>query len=364
MFSNDTVTTGLPPATSGVDRHGRVGRGLLVAALLLAGVEFFLHTDAFLHRFRSVFAAGRALDKVVHVEVNPPKLLILGNSRADNGFDPRTVQAELDPALVGGAFNMGLPGADTRVLAGVVDRLDRSAAFGNDGIRSVVLALDESLLQPIDSLGQEVFFASVPRMWIDGQYHDAFKAVFRLYGYSDNLRQLREPAVLGRFINALRTDVEPVGGGAALHLGYRRGVGGLQDQQSVRTQEAGSLQPPSPANVRHLWRMLDLMAARGVQVAVVFPPLLNREVLYVASPRSDAAPYAAITAELQRRGIPVIALDSGVPRDPSEFVNAGHLNDRGAQRYSVLLGQALARTWSARPGAGAVPPAGSGKRAS
>jgi hypothetical protein len=313
--------------------------------VLLCVVEAWLHTDSFLLKFRSVFAAGRAMDKIVYAETHRPGLLILGNSRADNGFDPRTVRRAYDADSVRSAFNLGLPGADTRVLAGIVDRLDRNGSFAPGGIRQVLLSLDESLVQTVDTLGQEVFFAGASSLWVEGQYRDALRAAFRLYGYADNLRQLREPAVLQRFIRALHDDVDPVGGGAARHLGYRAGFGGLQDVQAARLQEAGSLSPPSDVNVRQLWRMLDLLAARGVHVAVVFPPLLQREVLYLAPRRAEAAPYVAIATELERRGIPLIALDAGPPREPAEFVNAGHLNDRGAQRYSALLGEALRKLW-------------------
>jgi hypothetical protein len=320
---------------------GRPGAGLLVALLLLLAVESWLHTDSFLLKFRSVFAAGRAMDKVVHVEDHRPGLLILGNSRADNGFDPRTVLAHFEPGLARGAFNLGLPGADMRVLSGIVARLDRAAVFGEYGTRIVLLVLDESLLQSIDTLGQDVFFAGAGRLWAEGQYHDAFRATLRLYGYADNFRQLREPAVLQRFITALHKDVDPVGGSAAEHLGYRAGMGALQDEAAARQQEAGSRAPPSDVNVRQFWRTLDLLDSRGVRVVVVHPPLLNREVLYLTPERPEAAPYLAISQELDRRSVAQIALDPGGPRDPKEFVNAGHLNDRGAQRYSALLGQAL-----------------------
>lgn len=319
----------------------RPGRGLLVALILLLVVEVWLHTDDFLLKFRSVFAAGRAMDKVVFAEQQRPGLLVLGNSRADNGFDPRTLLANFDPDLPRGAFNLGLPGADMRVLAGIVERLDRRGAFGGDGIRLVVLSLDESLLQQIDTLGQDVYFAGARRLWDAGQHHDAFRATLRMYGYADNLRQLREPAVLTRFARAIHEDVDPVGGGAASHLGYRAGFGGLQDEGAARQQEAGSSVPPSTVNVREFWRTLDLLAARGVQVVVVYPPLLNREVLYLTPERPEAAPYLQLAQELERRGIPQIALDQGARRVPAEFVNAGHLNDRGAQRYSALLGRAL-----------------------
>lgn len=336
-----TAPTALPPAG-----FRRPGLGLLLGALMLCVVELWLHTDGFLFRFRSAFAAGRAMDKVLFVEANRPELLILGNSRADNAFDPRTVRRALDLPIERDAFNMGIPGADTRVLAGILDRLDEAGLLGKGGVQFLVLTLDETLVQSVDTLGQEVFLASALHMWRDGQYHDAFRASFRLYGYSSNLRQLREPAILARFVRATYSEVEPVGGGAAAHLGYRAGFGGLQDGQSVRLQEAGSLKPPDPTNVRHLWRLLDLLSARGVRVTVVFPPLLNRDVLYIAEPRQESLPYLAISDELRRREIPMLALDAGPPRDPAEFVNAGHLNDRGAQRYSVLLGKALARAWA------------------
>ena len=83
-------------------------------------------------------------------------------------------------------------------------------------------------------------------------------------------------------------------------------------------------------------------------IAVVFPPLLNRDVLYLAPSSAQSAPYLQIASELRQRGIPLIRLDAGPPRDPGEFVNAGHLNDKGAQRYSALLGQAMQRVWNDR----------------
>jgi hypothetical protein len=322
-------------------RIRRPGAGLFVALLLLTAVELWLHSDGFLLKFRSVFAAGRAMDKVVYVEQHRPGLLILGNSRADNGIDPRTVLTHFDASVARGAFNLGLPGADMRVLAGIVERLDRGAVFGPDGTHIVLLVLDEALLQAVDTLGQDVFFAGARRLWADGQVLDAFRASLRLYGYAENLRQLREPAILQRFAAALHEDVDPVGGTAAKHLGYRAGVGALQDDAAARQQEAGSDAPPSEANVRQLWWSLDLLKSRGVSVVVIHPPLLNREVLYLKPDRSRAAPYLAVAVELDRRGIPRMALEPGAQRDPQEFVNAGHLNDRGAQRYSAWLGHAL-----------------------
>ena len=78
-------------------------------------------------------------------------------------------------------------------------------------------------------------------------------------------------------------------------------------------------------------------------------PRSVRWLIYLNRTAREGAPYLAIVDELRRRHIPMIALDSGPPRDPAEFINAGHLNDRGAQRYSALLGQALNRIWGAEP---------------
>jgi hypothetical protein len=294
---------------------------------------------------RSVFAAGRALDKVMYVEATPPDLLILGNSRTDNGFDPKTVTHAMGQTHARSIFNLGLPGADARVLLGVLMRLDRKGVLGGQGVKQAVVSLDEALLQQVDTLGQEVFFADKAILFQDGEYLDWVRARLRLYGYSDNLRQLREPGTLSRFIEALRRDTEPVGGGAWEHAGYRAGFGKLQDQAAAQRQEAGSLTPPHARNQAHFWRMIDLLQRRGVRVAVTFPPLLNRNVLYLQEDSPAAAPYLAVLKELQARNIPIIVLDRKLPRNRAEFINAGHLNDRGAQRYSALLGRALSNTW-------------------
>lgn len=335
---------------------GRAGRGLLIGLMLVALVEAALHTDSFLLRFRSVFAAGRAADKLQFSMRHCPQLLVLGNSRADNAFDPKTIVRELDPKLgVREAFNLGVPGADTRVLSGLLDELDRVGCFSPSRTRFAVISLDEALVQKVDTLGQEVFFASRQLMWSDRQFHDWVRSWFRLYGYSDNIRQLREPAVLSRFLKACVSSVDPVGGAASEHLGYRAGFGALQDASAAMRQEAGSREPPSSANVRHLWRMIDLLTARGVRLAVIHPPLLNRDVLYRTSERSEAAPYLAIARDLGLRGLAPLPFDSGQPRRADEFVNVGHLNDKGAQRYSAQLGRTLSVAWSQTPVAAKTP---------
>src|SRR5574337_2155121 len=84
-------------------RLGKPGAGAAVALVLIVGGEALLHSEAFMFRMRSVFAAGRAFDKVLYVEQKAPSLLVLGNSRVDNGIDPTTLATHISPGMT--AFN-------------------------------------------------------------------------------------------------------------------------------------------------------------------------------------------------------------------------------------------------------------------
>jgi hypothetical protein len=319
-------------------RCGYPGAGFLLALGLLLAVEGLLHSDAVMHRFRGVFAVGRAFDKVLYVESHPPGVLLLGNSRMDNAVDPVTLCRRIDSGLMG--FNLGLPGASATALRGIVERLDAGGHFGPARIERVVVSLDEGVLQGGDALGYEIFFAD--RAWWQDDWRRYLRTHIHLWGYADNLKHLREPAKLLQFWQSLVKPLEPVGGGAASRLGYRPGFGGLQDTGQVASQEAGSTRPPDPEVVADFWAIIQLLEKRGVAVAVIFPPLLARPVLYLDPNHSAAAPYLRIRAELAIRGIPMYALAPGETFSPAEFVNAGHLNDRGAQKFSTMLGDALA----------------------
>ena len=63
---------------------------------------------------------------------------------------------------------------------------------------------------------------------------------------------------------------------------------------------------------------------------------------YLEPEHPAAAPYLAVRRALEQRGIPLFALAPERRMVPAEFVNAGHLNDHGAQRFSAALGAALA----------------------
>lgn len=318
--------------------------GAFWLALLLVGLaELALHSEAVMFHYRAVFAQGRAYDKLFEVERHPPQLLFIGNSRTDNGIDPRAVaRAWPGPALRG--FNLGLPGANAIVYHGEIRRLDERGLLGKAAIHAVVLGLDESALQEDNSLGYVSFLADRRALWDAGRYRDWLGSHLRLWSYSGNLRQLREPDKALRFVEASVRSLDPVGGAAAAYSGYRAGFGTAQNASQVAQQERAALHPPVPAVERFLWQTIDRLQSRGVQVFVTLPPLRDRLSAFV-DPHPEAAPYRALLARLQQRGVIVLPTPTGF--GPDDFVNAGHLNDRGAQRYSAELGRQLS-AWTDR----------------
>lgn len=319
------------------------GWGSAVGLSLLVMVETWLHTDDFLYRYRSVFATGRAMGKLHYVESHPPALLVLGNSRVDNGFDPRTLLEDGGKDITG--FNFGMPGANAGILYGVVKRLADEGNLGAPRVRAVLIGLDESLLQAEDSLGYGVFYSDPAWLWQNRDWRGVLAHGIRLWGFSANLKELREPGKALEFIHASFSSVEPIGGGAAEHLGYRAGFGGLQDAEQVSRQQESFDMPPDAVQIKALFATVMLLQQHGVQVAVVYPPLLNRELLYLTPQLPAAQPYMAVARRLAAFGIPMLTLEPGMQRDPRMFVNPSHLNDRGAQYYSRMLSRQLRVIW-------------------
>ena len=306
--------------------------------LFIGLAELALHSEAVMFRYRAVFAQGRAYDKLFEVERHPPSILFIGNSRTDNGIDPHTVSlAWPDHALRG--FNLGLPGANALVYHGELQRLDARGLLGRAAIHTVVLGLDESALQEGNSLGYISFLANRRALWDAARYRDWLGSYLRLWSYSGNLRELREPDKALRFIEASVRPLDPIGGAAATHLGYRAGFGAAQNAGQVALQENAALQPPVPAVEAFLWQAIDLLQSRGVRVFVTLPPLRDRASAFVDTSPA-ATPYRALLARLQQHGVIVLPPPEGY--GVAEFINAGHLNDRGAQRYSTELGRQLA----------------------
>lgn len=308
-----------------------------MATLVVLTVEMALHSDAVLQRYRSVFAVGRAMDKLHNVTAHPPRVLVVGNSRADNGIDPRAVaRASGRPAA--DFYNLGLPGATMPSYHGVVQRLDAEGRFGRHGIQTVVLALDESAMQDENSLGYIGFLADRSALWRAERYRDWLGSWIHLWSYSANLRQLRDPDKLSRLFQATFSEVEPVGGSTALHLGYRAGFGDTQNSGQAVRQELAARLPPASYTEPFLWALIDILERRGVRVVVTVPPLRDRVSAYY-SLGHEADPYRALLDRIRQHGVTVLAEPAGYRT--FEFIDLGHLNDTGAQRYSQELGRQL-----------------------
>ncbi len=316
-----------------------LGAAFWTAATILVFVEAAMHSDQLVHQYRAVFAAGRAMDKIVYVEKQSPQILFLGNSRVDNGIDPKTVTQTMRLKPNSG-FNLGVPGANMIIYHGMLTRFAQQGLLGASGIRSVVIGLDESAFQADDSLGYSVFFADRSALLNAAQYRIWLGTWARLWAYSGNLRQLHEPEKLLRFLSASVSEIEPVGGGAAQHLGYRAGFGGGQNQVQLQVQEAGSRQPPDQDVLPFLWLTIDLLKQNGVQVYVTFLPMLNRKPLFLDKVLPEAIPYRNVLSELKVRGVEVLDQPMEVFKH-ADFINVGHLNDHGAQRFSTALGRQL-----------------------
>lgn len=331
----------------------RSGLGLLTAVLLLALVEGALHQDAVIANYAAVFGAGRAMEKLRYLESAPPELLLLGNSRMDNGFDPRQIAPALGLASQR-VFNLGIPGANMMVLQGVLARLDAAGMLGPDAISKVVLELDENEFINDDSLNLGVFLADRGALFEERDFAQLFAGWLRLWGYSANIKGLREPGTLQKFLLASVGDLPPWGGPARDNLGYRPGVRAkFQTVEQLRRQQASISVPPSDAQVRYLWRALDLLAARRVQVAVVYPPLLDRKVSFLPGVGEPDSAHRQIAQAIDARGIPQLAISADGPERVEDFANAGHLNAEGGRRYSQMLGRELFALWGG-PGASSV----------
>lgn len=324
----------------------RSGWGIATALLLLLLVELAMHSDSVVQNYRAVFGAARAMDKAMYVEAHPPQLLLLGNSRTDNGFVPRLIAPALGLDPESGVFNLGVPGSNMMVLHGIAKRLADAGLLGEGGIRQVLISLDETEFQNEDGLNLGIFFGDRATLWEEGDYKAFFGSVLRLWGYAGNLKGLREPGTLERFIEASVGEREPWGGSAAQSLGYRAGVRNkFQTDEQLRRQAASTELPPDDAQIRWLWRTIDLLRAHQVQVAVLYPPLLNRQVSLIGGSGASGAAYAAIGEALRDQGIPTLTAGATGPGEVAHFANAGHLNAAGGEFYSKALVAELKALW-------------------
>jgi len=325
------------------------GKGIIIGLLVLFGVELYLHNDDFLHRYRSVFAVGRAADKISHVVKMQPTIVFMGNSRVDNGIAPEVVSSTLKLRRED-VFNLGIPGQNTRVLSGVVRELERRGALSAVQLQCVMIGLDESLFYPEDNLNYSVFLGDRLEMAAAHEYRDLFSSLFRLWGFSPNLKGLREPARMQGFIAATLTDREPWGGSVRDNLGFRA------KQERLTTAERNAVPDqdmPEALDIQartYLLAAIDRLVARGISVGVFFTPQYRRSNGFEWS-GSDNDTYIQLLADIQTRGVALIHVADMDTYGADLFSNPGHLNEEGARRYSIALAQSM---YGQCPATGAV----------
>jgi hypothetical protein len=316
------------------------GAGLLVAALLLGACELCLHGDRFLHRYRSVFAAGRAMDKLLALERGPAHVLAVGNSRVDNGFHPRMFEEKSGLP----AFNLGLPGAEACNMEGALERLSKRGVLGSGRVGAVLFGVDEAFFQRSGGLGYEVFYDRPARLLQHGRYADWLRSRIRLWGYTDSLRTLQEPAKLLRFARASVRPVESWGGNASATAGFRAADEVTnQDAAQVRAQGHGGHRAPDPQLLECFSGSLELLLARGVEVAVFPTPSLLGPNPFAGDAGGAASPYARVRRELAARGVRFLDVNFDDLLQGLYFANPGHLNREGAALFTTRLAVAFAR---------------------
>ena len=328
--------------TSGTATLIASGKGVIVGLLVLLGVELYLHNDDFLHRYRSVFAVGRAADKITHVVKTQPTIVFMGNSRVDNGIVPEVMSSSLGLNR-GEVFNLGIPGQNTRVFSGVVHELEHRGTLSAGQLQCVMIGLDASFFNPKDNLNYSVFFADRWEMAAAGEYHDLFSSVLRLRGFSPNLKGLREPARMQDFLVATLTDREPWGGSVQNNLGFRAKHEGMSlvESNKVSVQEV-----PEALDIQartYLLNALDHLLEHGISVGVFFTPQYRRSNEFEWSgPGNDT--YRQLLADIKTRGVALIHVADMDTYAADLYSNPGHLNNEGALRYSTALAQVMRST--------------------
>jgi len=90
---------------------------------------------------------------------------------------------------------------------------------------------------------------------------------------------------------------------------------------------------------RYLDRIVQLTRSRGVNLIVFSAPVYHHNGMFK---KYDEAARAYIARYCQERGVPYLDF-SGADFDPSEFRDYGHLNGRGALRFTAMLADSLTK---------------------
>jgi len=231
-----------------------------------------------------------------------------------------------------------LPGAEACNVEGVIERLADKDMFGPGRIEQVLFGLDDGFFRRVGGLGYEVFFDDRARLLAHGRYRDWLRSVLRLWGYSDSLRTLQEPAKLIRFAQATLGEVESWGGNAKDTAGFRAADRFVnQDADQVKQQTAASRRPPDAQVLECFWATAAHLQRAGATVKVFFTPSLRSANAFDGDAGGPDSPYGRMKAEFAARDIGVVEFDVRDLIAGRYFANPGHLNREGATRFTARL---------------------------
>lgn len=292
------------------------------------------------------------------------EVVYVGSSRSRRAFKPGTFEARLARAgIEARAFNLGIPGLTGFATEAVVRRL---LAWDTRNLRLLVVA-PEDLGVEIDGdlarTGRQV-------LWHEpGLTLSALEAVIQTAGapwswdpvasgWNHAQSLLLNVTASGRLASRIQFETEASEGQVLGRRGdgYRRNpIGTFREADkraglaTVRAAEAQPAAKPRRFELDYVNRLHKLAAARGVQLVFVREPTLT-------TLRSRGVPdqrtrFLRWLAD-NRPSAPV--LDFGNPQrhpelfDPGLFFNLGHLNDRGATRFSRMVAREVAPLLSAQ----------------
>jgi hypothetical protein len=137
---------------------GLPGLGMVIAVVMLVGVEALLHSDSFMYRLRAVFAVGRASRRCCTSSAT----LRGGSSSATAGSITASILAPWHAQCRQGRASSiwACPEPALRPCSASLGVSMKEALLGPERIGNVLIGLDESLLQGGDALGYEVFFVA------------------------------------------------------------------------------------------------------------------------------------------------------------------------------------------------------------
>jgi len=325
-------------------RNIKTIKGILVATLLLILVEFAFHQDEIVQKYRSVFAAGRLMDKIDYINNYKPKLIVAGNSRIDNGIDPMTAKNLISSDSVD-IFNLGIPGSNMRVIQGVTNYITANNNPLNSVSDHILIGLDPGLFILEEQLGYSIFFGDRKEMWNQQDFHWLLASIFRLWGFSPNLKGLREPDKLQKFIKASFSQVEAWGGDVTTNKGFRAEEGILSVKEQHNTEDFKNTMVLDNRAINYFMKIINDLKNQDIEVAIFYPLVYKNGKVIPVSELFEPDDLQLITDFLKKKNIRFI---SDIETDDftfNDFFNPGHFNSKGAEKFTRKLITRLMNEW-------------------